>query len=132
MFLLIQIKKYEIRYICRIFERDISNDLFVEHREYETNLYGTSKSAIEIRSDQLNKICILNLLLYIIYMKIPSTIEKLREYFYVNEQQWIKIEQNYSYLFDKIICLNDSFDSIVLQFKFLIKHVQIKPMWVFS
>ncbi|CAF1038088.1 unnamed protein product [Adineta steineri] len=132
------------------FERDISNDLFVEHGEYEKNLYGTSKSAIEICSNQLNKICILNLLPegldslkysnllpYIIYMKIPSTIEKLREYFYVNEQQWIEIEQvsrqieqNYSHLFDKIIYLNQSFDEIFSQLKSLVKHVQIKPMWV--
>ncbi|CAF4103821.1 unnamed protein product, partial [Adineta steineri] len=78
-----------------------------------------------------------NLLPYIIYMKIPSTIEKLREYFYVNEQQWIEIEQvsrqieqNYSHLFDKIIYLNQSFDEIFSQLKSLVKHVQIKPMWV--
>ncbi|CAF4829117.1 unnamed protein product, partial [Rotaria sp. Silwood2] len=88
------------------FEKDISNDLFVEHGEYEKNLYGTSKSAIETCSNTLNKICILNLLSegldslkysnilpFVIYLKSPSTIEKLREYFYVNQQQWIEIEE---------------------------------------
>ncbi|CAF1323597.1 unnamed protein product [Adineta steineri] len=54
--------------------------------------------------------------------------DKKREYFYVNEQQWIEIKQNYSHLFDKIIYLNDSFDSIFLQLKSLVKDVQIKPM----
>ncbi|CAF1690846.1 unnamed protein product, partial [Adineta ricciae] len=39
------------------FEKDISNDLFVEHGEYEKNLYGTSKSAIEMCCQTLNKIC---------------------------------------------------------------------------
>jgi MAGUK p55 subfamily protein 5 len=132
------------------FEKDISNDLFVEHGEYEKNLYGTSKSAIETCCHTFNKICILNLLPegldslkysnilpYIIYIKSPSTIEKLRESFDVNEQQWIEIEetsrlieQNYSHLFDKIICLNDSFDSVFSQLKSLVKDVQIKPMWV--
>ncbi|CAF1163859.1 unnamed protein product [Rotaria sordida] len=132
------------------FEKDISNDLFVEHGEYEKNLYGTSKSAIEICCHTLNKICILNLLPegldslkysnilpFVIYLKSPSTIEKLREYFYVNEQQWIDIEdksrfieQNYSHLFDKIIYLNDSFDYVFSQLKFLVKDVQTKPMWV--
>ncbi|CAF0779236.1 unnamed protein product [Adineta steineri] len=54
------------------------------------------------------------------------TEEKKREYFYVNEQQWIEITQNYSHLFDKIICLNDSFDSIFLQLETLVKDVKIK------
>lgn len=132
------------------FEKDISNDLFVEHGEYEKNLYGTSKSAIEICCQKLNKICILNLLPegldslkysnilpFIIYIKAPETIEKLREYFYVTEQQWNEIEdksrlieQNYSHLFDKIISLNDSLDSIFLQLKSLVNDVQIKSMWV--
>ncbi|CAF3396789.1 unnamed protein product [Rotaria socialis] len=132
------------------FEKDISNDLFVEHGEYEKNLYGTSKLAIEACCHIYNKICILNLLPegldslkysnilpFIIYLKCPSTIEKLREYFYVNDQQWIEIEeksrfieQNYSHLFDKIIYLNDSFDYVFSQLKFLVKDVQTKPMWV--
>ncbi|CAF4633113.1 unnamed protein product, partial [Rotaria sp. Silwood2] len=132
------------------FEKDISNDLFVEHGEYEKNLYGTSKSAIETCSNTLNKICILNLLSegldslkysnilpFVIYLKSPSTIEKLREYFYVNQQQWIEIEeksrlieQNYSNLFDKIIYLNDSFDYVFSQLKFLVKDVQTRSMWV--
>jgi MAGUK p55 subfamily protein 5 len=81
------------------FEKDIANDLFVEHGEYERNLYGISKSAIETCSQILNKICILNLLPerldslkysnilpYIIYIKPPKTIDKLREYFDVTEQ----------------------------------------------
>ncbi|CAF3791507.1 unnamed protein product [Rotaria sp. Silwood1] len=132
------------------FEKDISNDLFVEHGEYEKNLYGTSKSAIEICCHRLNKICILNLLSegldslkysnilpFVIYLKCPSNIEKLREYFYVNEQQWIDIEdksrlieQNYSHLFDKTIYLSDSFDYVFSQLKFLVKDVQTRPMWV--
>ena len=132
------------------FERDILNDLFVEHGEYEKNLYGTSKSAIETSCLILNKICILNLLgealqsfkycnllPYIIYLKVPSTIEQLREYFYVNEQQWNEIQQksssieeNYSHLFDKTIHLTDSFHCIFSQLKFLVKDVQNKPMWV--
>jgi len=132
------------------FEKDISNDLFVEHGEYEKNLYGTSKSAIETCCHILNKICILNLLPegldslkysnilpFIIYIKPPTTIIKLREHFYVNEQQWNEIqdksrliELNYSHLFDQIICLNDSLDSVFSQLKILVKDVQTKPMWV--
>lgn len=132
------------------FEKDILNDLFVEHGEYEKNLYGTSKSAIETCCHIYKKICILNLLPegldslkysnllpYIIYLKCPSNIEKLREYIYVNEQQWIEIqnksrfiEQNYLHLFDKTILLNESFQSIFSQLKFLVQDVQSKSMWI--
>jgi len=132
------------------FEKDIQNNLFVEHGEYEKNLYGTSKSAIETCCHQLNRICILNLLPegldslkysnlipFIIYFKVPSTIEQLREYFFVNEQQWneiqqksTSIEQNYSHLFDKTIHLTHSIDHIFAQLKFLVEDVQNKPMWV--
>lgn len=132
------------------FERDIIADLFVEHGEYEKNLYGTSKNAVEMCCQTLNKICILNLLPegldslkcanlfpFIIYMKTPSSIDKLREYLPVSEQQWTEIEvkartieENYAHLFDQILLLNESFESIFAQLKSLVQLVQNKPMWI--
>lgn len=132
------------------FEKDIRNQLFVEHGEYEKNLYGTSKSAIETCSLVLNKICILNLLPqgldalkysnlipFVIYIKPPSNIQLLKQSFHLNDQQLNEIESNtsaielnYSHLFDQVILFDRSFDELFQQLQILVKDVQIKPMWV--
>ena len=132
------------------FEKDIQNNSFVEHGEYEKNLYGTSKSAIETCCINSNKICILNLLPqgldalkysnlipFVIYIKPPSNIQLLKQLFNLNEQQLNEIEENtstielnYSYLFDQIIQFDRSIDQLFQQLQILVKDVQIKPMWV--
>jgi len=43
-----------------IFEADIKQCRFIEHGEYEKNLYGTSREAIK-KVIQNSKICVLNL-----------------------------------------------------------------------
>jgi MAGUK p55 subfamily protein 5 len=43
-----------------IFEADIKQNRFIEHGEYEKNLYGTSREAIK-KVIENSKICVLNL-----------------------------------------------------------------------
>lgn len=132
------------------FEKDILSNLFVEYGQYQSNLYGTSKSSIQHCCQDLNKICILNLLPqgiqslkysnlypYVIFFKVPSNINDLSKDFHFNDQQWkliqqqsIHIEENYSIYFDEIISLNYSFDSIYSKLKFLIQTIQNKSMWI--
>lgn len=54
-----------------IFEADIKQGRFIEHGEYEKNLYGTSREAIRKVIDN-SKICVLNL--------YPQVILKFRNF----------------------------------------------------
>lgn len=73
-----------------IFEADIKQARFIEHGEYEKNLYGTSREAIK-KVIENGKICVLNLypqalkalrssdlLPYVIYIGPPNLV-KLKE-----------------------------------------------------
>lgn len=132
------------------FEKDIQNQSFVEHGEYEKNLYGTSKSAIETCCHTLNKICILNLLPqgldalkysnlipFVIFIKPPENIQLIKQSLEINEQQWneiqqnnLIIQQNYSHLFDFILPFDRSIDDLFQQLQILVQDVQLKSMWV--
>ncbi|CAF3440008.1 unnamed protein product [Rotaria socialis] len=106
----------------------------IPSKQFQKFIYNVF--SFNLLSEGLDSLKYSNILPFIIYLKCPSAIEKLREYFYVNNQQWIEIEeksrfieQNYAHLSDKIIYLNDSFGYIFSQLKFLVKDVQTNPMW---
>ncbi|CAF3350478.1 unnamed protein product [Rotaria socialis] len=105
----------------------------IPSKQFQKFIYNVF--SFNLLSEGLDSLKYSNILPFIIYLKCPSAIEKLREYFYVNNQQWIEIEeksrfieQNYAHLSDKIIYLNDSFGYIFSQLKFLVKDVQTNPM----
>lgn len=58
-----------------IFEADIKQNRFIEHGEYEKNLYGTSREAIK-KVIENSKICVLNL--------YPQVIERLTLTYNIN------------------------------------------------
>ncbi|CAF3282887.1 unnamed protein product [Rotaria socialis] len=106
----------------------------IPSKQFQKFIYNVF--SFNLLSEGLDSLKYSNILPFIIYLKCPSAIEKLREYFYVNNQQWIEIEeksrfieQNYAHLSDKIIYLNDSFGYIFSQLKFLVKDAQTNPMW---
>ncbi|CAF4581406.1 unnamed protein product [Rotaria socialis] len=112
------------------------NQSFYHNQDDSSAKFIYNVFSFNLLSEGLDSLKYSNILPFIIYLKCPSAIEKLREYFYVNNQQWIEIEeksrfieQNYAHLSDKIIYLNDSFGYIFSQLKFLVKDVQTKPMW---
>jgi len=79
----------------------------------------------------------LDLYPYVIYIKISSQFNKIKDYLNLNEEQFIYIKQfdqniqiNYSNLIDKTILLNKSYQTILSKLKFIIKDIQNKSMWI--
>lgn len=135
-----------------IFEVDIKQGRFIEHGEFEKNLYGTSYESIR-KVIENNKICVLNLypqalralkcsdlIPYVIYIGPPS-LNKLRELkARMNEnfkdtdlldiiERGREIEELYAHYFDKTIriCdMNETFEQLYET----ICRVQNEPTWV--
>lgn len=135
-----------------IFEADIKQGRFIEHGEYEKNLYGTSREAIK-KVIENSKICILNLypqalktlrnsdlMPYVIYIGPPNLAKlkelktKLNENYRENDLLDIidkgrEIEEIYGHYFDKII-RNTDMDKTYAELFETINRVQNEENWV--
>ncbi|RNA09516.1 MAGUK p55 subfamily member 5-like isoform X3 [Brachionus plicatilis] len=135
-----------------IFEVDIKQARFIEHGEFEKNLYGTSYESIR-KVIQNDKVCVLNLypqalkalkcsdlIPYVVYIGPPS-LARLREIkSSMNESlkdsdlveiidKGREIEELYAHYFDKTIrmCdMNETFEQLYQT----ICQVQNEPTWV--
>lgn len=68
---------------------------------------------------------------------MSSSFHKLKDCLNINEDQLIKIKHfdqnirnNYSNSIDKTISLNNSYQTIWSQMKYLVKDIQNKSMWI--
>ncbi|RNA19272.1 MAGUK p55 subfamily member 5 [Brachionus plicatilis] len=135
-----------------IFEVDIKQGRFIEHGEYEKNLYGTSRDAIR-KVIESSKICILNLypqavknlrnsdlMPYVIYIGPPNLIKlkelkmRMDESFRESDLLDIidrgrEIEELYGHYFDKII-RNCDMDKTYQELFEIINHVQNTENWI--
>ncbi|KAK3092558.1 hypothetical protein FSP39_004425 [Pinctada imbricata] len=136
-----------------IFEADIMSNKFVEHGEYEKNLYGTSLDAIR-QVINAGKICILNLHAeslrliknsdlkpYVIFV-YPPNLEKLRKIqksigvAKVTDEDLKEIieraremEDRYGHYFDFIL-VNSDMDSAYEELLAEINRLEVEPQWV--
>jgi MAGUK p55 subfamily protein 5 len=135
-----------------IFEADIKQSRFIEHGEYEKNLYGTSRESIK-KVIENSKICVLNLypqalktlrnsdlMPYVIYIGPPNLAKlkelknKLNENYRENDLLDIidkgrEIEELYGHYFDKII-RNSDMDKTYQELFETINRVQNEENWV--
>lgn len=135
-----------------IFEVDIKQGRFIEHGEYEKNLYGTSREAIKKVIDN-SKICILNLypqalknlrgsdlMPFVIYIGPPNLVKlkelksSLNESFKDGDLLDIidrgrEIEELYGHYFDRII-RNFNMDKTYQELFDTINRVQSEENWV--
>lgn len=135
-----------------IFEADIKQGRFIEHGEYEKNLYGTSYEAIK-KVVENSRICVLNLypqalktlrnsdlMPYIVYVgpsnltKLKELKSKLNENYRENDLLDIidkgrEIEETYGHYFDKII-RNSDMDKTYEELFNTIQNVQNEENWI--
>ncbi|XP_064601586.1 protein PALS1-like [Liolophura sinensis] len=136
----------------QIFEADIVGGKFIEHGEYEKNLYGTSLGAIR-QVVNAGKICVLNLdpeclrtlrasdlKPYVIFV-YPPNLEKLRlirkklggnlsdEELKEIIEKAREMEENYGHYFDYILVNSDmdkAYDELLAE----INRLEVEPQWV--
>lgn len=135
-----------------IFEADIKQGRFIEHGEYEKNLYGTSREAIR-KVVANERVCVLNLypqalkalhesdlMPYVVYVGPPSLAKlkelkaKLGEHYRENDLLDIidkgrEIEENYGHYFDAIL-RNADMDQTYQQLYETMQRVRTEQHWV--
>ncbi|XP_052275959.1 protein PALS1-like isoform X2 [Dreissena polymorpha] len=149
-----EINGKDYHFVSRMaFENDIHAGKFIEHGEFDKNLYGTSVDAVR-QVISSGKICVLNTdpeALYMLYetdlkpyviFVYPANIEKLRQIHHHlglvdtkdDELRSIierarEMEDRFGHLFDHILVNQDmdkAFDELVTE----INRIEVEPQWV--